>query len=174
MIVIICSLQFSVFAHLDMTSLSIKGGEKFKAGDTVTIGWKLKIFHNVIDRVAYSSDSGATWIIIDTLKEKSGVMQMSCKWIVPPIVTNKARIRVFQTAITQPTVATGDYTLVSPVFSIENSTSIVSPIQSKQFTGNKSGKNTTASRNSFYNLSGRKLVSGSKKLIQIFIPGSLR
>jgi len=107
-----------VAAHLDRSSLSIKGGETFTAGDTVTVTWKIAIPHHVPLLIYYSSAPESGWEKIDSMSEPSGSNDVSYRWKVPMEKTQHARFRVFQRVGANPGSKTDDYTLVSDEFTI--------------------------------------------------------
>lgn len=122
---VLLSLFFSASAHLDKNSLSLTGGETFSAGEKVTITWRIAVFHNSQHIIYFSADSGKLWRKIDSLPEKQGLMNMSYTWIAPDTVTNKARIRIFQSFVSSPGSETNDYTIVSKTFSITKAITLV-------------------------------------------------
>jgi hypothetical protein len=109
---------FSCYAHIDTTSLSIKGGEIFSAGEKVQITWKIAVFHNRPHIIYFSPGTGQPWQKIDSLPEKQGVMNMSYTWTVPFVATQTARIRIFQSYVPSPGEKTNDYTIISNPFTI--------------------------------------------------------
>ena len=112
-------------AHIDKTSLSIKGGETFKTGDKVLITWKIAVFHNRPHIIYYSPGPNQSWQKIDSIPEKSGVMDMSYTWTVPQTPTQNGRIRIFQSFVPSPGEQTNDYTIVSNTFIITSGTTAV-------------------------------------------------
>jgi hypothetical protein len=124
----ICIFFSFGLAHLDKTSLSIKGGESFIAGTKDTITWKLAIIHMKTNFIYFSKDSLSAWQLIDSVSEKSGNYQMSYIWTVPQVTSKNAKIRIFQSVPAKPSETTDDYNLVSKPFSISlSSTAVIMP-----------------------------------------------
>ncbi len=146
------TFHFNSFAHIDKTSLSIKGGEMFKAGEKVQLTWKYAIFHNRMHYIYFSAGTGKPWLKIDSVMEKSGTANLSYTWTVPQTATESARIRIFQSFIATPGERTNDYTIVSNTFSILAATKTLKPVASDHKNSNKPTNNHLQKR---YDLSGR-------------------
>lgn len=119
-------------AHLVAGSLSPKGGQSFKPGETVTVTWSVDVPHREGIDVALSVDGGRTWATIRSNQadeNKSGTY----KWTVPSMATTQARLRICQTQ-NSPKCKDADsvgrasgpapYVLVSGVFTIQATASI--------------------------------------------------
>ena len=111
---------FNAYSHLDTTSLSLKGGETFMAGDTVKITWKIAVVHKVPIVIYLSLSPEDSWVVLDTLVEPSGSRSMSYTWIVPDKPATSARIRIFQKFTSRPGETGNDYTIISGRFTIKS------------------------------------------------------
>jgi len=143
-----------LLAHIDNTSLSIKGGESYVAGQNVVLTWKVAVFHQKPHYLYFSEAPDKPWKLIDTVSEKAGVANMSYTWTVPALTITTARIRIFQSAGGQPAEKSNDYTIISNTFTISQTTGINSkPVFTQTVpTGNKSTNNTVTT-----DLNGRKM-----------------
>lgn len=122
-------LATTTFAHIQPGSLSVKSGTVWKAGQKVSLSWSASISHNNSPYTLwYSPDAGKTWTTVKTgIPGKASAVAVVYEWTVPSAPTTTGMIRVFQTF--GGTVATspsnpGDYTLFSPVFTIEAATRV--------------------------------------------------
>ena len=148
------------YAHIDKTSLSIKGGETFQAGEKVQITWKLAVFHNKTNYIYFSPASGEPWQKIDSVPEKSGQMNMAYTWTVPQAASTTARIRIFQSAVASPGEQSNDYTIVSNPFTITSgSTSVRSSVAAARLQPSSAGRFQGAS----FDLQGRRITFNSPK-----------
>lgn len=153
----------SIHAHIDKSSLSIKGGETFKAGDKVAITWKISIFHSKPHIIYFSSAVDQSWQKIDSVPEKSGDKNMSYTWTVPQFATTSARIRIFQSFVSKPGEQTDDYTLVSKPFSI---TTEATPVMASPSTSPVKRNNENARAAVGYDLNGRKIDRGLMAMLR--------
>lgn len=170
-VVLMCTFfQFNSDAHIDKTSFSIKGGEKFKVGEIVHLTWKYSIFHNRIHYIYFSAGTGKPWQRIDSVMEKSGAANLSYTWTVPQTATESARIRIFQSFIATPGEQTNDYTIVSNTFSILAATKTIHTTASDHKNVHKKSNNYHLQKR--YDLSGRfvkerdAVLAGRIKLIR--------
>jgi hypothetical protein len=113
------------FAHIDKTSLSVKGGETFKAQEKVTVTWNAAANndHNMASWTFwYSKDGGTTWTSVKSaIPGKASTATISYEWTVPSDSTRLGKIRVHQSGYSgagTPGNATNDYTIITPVFTI--------------------------------------------------------
>jgi hypothetical protein len=161
---VMCFLfQFNSYAHIDKTSLSIKGSEKFKAGEKVQLTWKYAIFHNKIHYIFFSEGTGKPWQKIDSVMEKSGVKDLSYNWTVPQVASESARIRIFQSAVATPGEQTNDYTIVSNTFTILAATKTIQHNMVFDPKHSNSGINSSSSK-SRYDISGRFVTESEATL----------
>jgi hypothetical protein len=117
-------------AHLVDGSLSIKGGETFTPGQSVSLKWNISVLHGDKIDLHYSKDGGTTWTSMSTThKAVSG--DNTFKWTVPNEPTTKAKVRVCQGAgspcadVKVSSPSTPAYALVSPVFTISAGTGVL-------------------------------------------------
>lgn len=111
-------------AHINNTSLSVKGGESFVAGQEVLLTWKIAVIHQKTNFIYFSEATDKPWILIDSVPEKAGIFDMKYTWRVPPGTSSSARIRIFQSFVAKPGEISNDYTIVSNVFSITQPTGV--------------------------------------------------
>lgn len=122
-------LATTTFAHIQPGSLSVKSGTVWKAGQKVSLSWSASISHNNSTYTLwYSPDAGKTWTTVKTgIPGKASAVAVVYEWTVPSSPTTTGMIRVFQafggTVATSPSTP-GDYTLFSPVFTIEAATGV--------------------------------------------------
>ena len=123
-------------AHLKEGSLSIKGGESFSTGESVTLTWQVSTSHNYPIGIDISSDGGTTWKSIKSgLPDPTG--SNTYKFNMSGDPTSHAIIRVCQTPSTvscaavnasQPSGPGGNhqapYALVSGEFKVTGTSSI--------------------------------------------------
>ena len=90
------------------------GGETFGVGDTVNIQWHVVVPHAQENwDLHFSPDGGANW---EPIQLDMPVSQLSFLWIVPPVVTEQAQVRIVQDN-------TGtDYEDISGDFTIQDAT----------------------------------------------------
>ena len=82
----------SVSAHVQLDNPV--GGETFVTGETVIIEWSTLISHVQENWDLYfSSNGGNDW---EEIKFDLGTSQLFYEWIVPPILTENARIKIVQ------------------------------------------------------------------------------
>jgi hypothetical protein len=153
-IIPILFLVVPLYAHLDRNSLSIKGGEAFTSGDSVTITWKMAHAHTITHYLYFRPDSTNDWALIDSVKGQQSGLNYTFKWPVPQAVSSSAQIRVFLPEFSKtPSTKTDDFTLISKSFSIKSAKTGVAFSQAHLTTQPAGGKRIT------FDLSGRSLDS---------------
>ena len=109
---------FPVLAHVDLENP--KGGERYNAGDSVTVSWVEVQAHNTLKwDLFFSTDGGLNW---ETVKADIPVEERSYQWRVPAILTVTGQIKIVQDN------EGDDYEGISPNFTILIPTGIREPL----------------------------------------------
>jgi hypothetical protein len=119
----IVGLSIAAEAHLQAGSLTIKGNEKFKVGEKVSVKWTVENTHapGKFD-LNLSTNGGTSFELIETKTFPLSPGEYTYEWMVPNNPSTTAQLQVCQyDGIAR---CSGVYTLKSNNFTIETGTSI--------------------------------------------------
>jgi hypothetical protein len=126
---LLASLGSFAGAHIKVGSLDVASGTTWTPGQKVTLSWAASIDHGKSPYdLWYSVDGGATWTTIQMgIPGQAADVPVTWDWTVPDKPTTRGMIRVFQTfggTVASSPSNPGDYTLFSPLFTIQATTAV--------------------------------------------------
>lgn len=111
-------------AHLVAGSLSVKGGESYKAGDMVMVSWTQSAGHNDGKyTIRYSKNGGTDWSVVEEVFQgpKGDNVAVTYHWTVPAGATAQGKIHV---NFTRGGLTDANYNLISGNFTVTGSSAI--------------------------------------------------
>lgn len=113
---------FLAEAHLVAGSLSVKAGDKVKAGDVVNVKWTISVTHAPGDfDISVSTNGGGAFQKVETKKFPLSPAEVTYAWTVPNTPSTTAQIQICQHSGSNNC----EYSLKSGNFTIEASSSIL-------------------------------------------------